>query len=428
MNPFRWMITKYRPNPEAREFVARAEQGEKDGLKVRAAVFSDRESKAYFDVALARRGVQPVWIRVENSSERPYRLDLFGLDPGYFTPLEAAAICHFSVGKRMVSFGVLGWLFLILLPLLPTKLITAAKANDRMNQFFKKHGFRFGPIQPGDSREGVVFTSLDEGVKHVHLRFLSGASIIEFDFSMEVPGLLVRPEFDLNDGKPIRKISIQELIQMSAQMPRCTSGKKGTREGDPLNLLVIGNRDLVRQCFGGRWDDAEAITFGTCVKTARAFLFDSSYRYSPVSPLYVAGRIQDLALQRARSSINERIHLRLWQTDLRIDGQTVWIGQVSRDIGVRFTLKTWNLTTHRIDPNVDEARDYVVDSLIDGRRVAQMTYASGVGAASSDEPRPNLTGDPYYTDGKRAVLVLSPNATNTAYLETEHPTETNQVF
>ena len=164
------------------------------------------------------------------------------------------------------------------------------------------------------------------------------------------------------------------------------------------------------------------------MKTARAFLFDSSYRYSPVSPLYVAGRIQDLALQRARSSINERIHLRLWQTDLRIDGQTVWIGQVSRDIGVRFTLKTWNLTTHRIDPNVDEARDYVVDSLIDGRRVAQMTYASGVGAASSDEPRPNLTGDPYYTDGKRAVLVLSPNATNTAYLETEHPTETNQVF
>ena len=191
MNPFRWIITKYQPNPDARDFSARAEQDGRDGLKVQAAVFSDRESKAYFDVALARRGVQPVWIRVENSSARPYRLDLFGLDPGYFTPLEAAAICHFSVGKRMISFGMLGWMFLILLPLLPTKLISAARANDRMNQFFKEHGFRFGPIQPGNSREGVAFTSLDEGVKNVHLRFLSGPQVVEFDFSMEVPLSLI---------------------------------------------------------------------------------------------------------------------------------------------------------------------------------------------------------------------------------------------
>ena len=217
MNPFRWMITKYRPNPDAREFTQRAEQGEQDGLKVQAAVFSDRESKAFFDVALARRGVQPVWIQVENSSEVSYRLDLFGLDPGYFTPLEAAAICHFSVGKRMVSFGVLGWMFLILLPLLPTKLISAARANARMNQFFKEHGFRFGPIQPGDSREGVVFTSLDEGVKNVHLRFLSGARLVEFDFSMEVPGLLVRPEFDLQSLNPQEPATRAEVAAMIYQ-------------------------------------------------------------------------------------------------------------------------------------------------------------------------------------------------------------------
>ncbi|MGC2304012.1 LssY C-terminal domain-containing protein, partial [Candidatus Binatus sp.] len=43
----------------------------------------------------------------------------------------------------------------------------------------------------------------------------------------------------------------------------------------------------------------------------------------------------------------------------------------SRDIGVRFTPKTWNLTTHQIDPNVDEARDYVLDDLLASRRVAQ---------------------------------------------------------
>ena len=417
MNPFRWMITKYRPNPEAREFVTRAEQRAQDDLSVRVAVFSDRESKAFFDVPLARRGVQPVWIEVKNDSAKAYRLDLFAIDPGYYTPLEAAAICHFSVGKRLLSFGILGWVFLILLPLLPTKLISAAKANNRMNLFFKEHGFRFGPIQPGGTREGIVFTSLDEGLKNVRLRFLHNGSVSQFDFSVEVPGLLVRNEPDVVDERGTRNTTVAELMAQTDHLAACTSGKMGTREGDPLNLIVVGNRDLVRQCFGGRWDDAEAITFGTCLKTTRAFLFDSSYRYSPVSSLYVDGRIQDLALQRARTSINERIHLRLWQTEMRIQGQTVWIGQVSRDIGVRFTLKTWNLTTHRIDPDVDEARDYVVDSLIDCRRVVQMAYVPGVGKTSANDPRHNLTGDPYFTDGKRALLVLSPLATDMQYLE-----------
>ena len=85
------------------------------------------------------------------------------------------------------------------------------------------------------------------------------------------------------------------------------------------------------------WDETESLTFGTAWKTARAFLFESHYRYSPVSPLYLGGREQDLALQRARLSLNQRLHLRLWATSVRFDGQPVWVGQVSRDIGVRFT-------------------------------------------------------------------------------------------
>src|ERR1700689_4723532 len=59
-----------------------------------------------------------------------------------------------------------------------------------------------------------------------------------------------------------------------------------------------------------------------------------------------------------RPRLNERLHLRLWNPGIQFDGQPVWIGQVSRDIGVRFTVRTWNLTTHQIDPDVDEARDY----------------------------------------------------------------------
>lgn len=186
---------------------------------------------------------------------------------------------------------------------------------------------------------------------------------------------------------------------MIEKQPRATANKRGDKEGDPINLVVVGNRPVVRQAFGVRWDDVETTTLGTSLKTAKAFLLDSQYRYSPVSPLYYEDRMQDLALQKARASIDERIHLRLWSTSLALDGQRVWFGQVSRDIGVRFTPKTWNLTTHKIDPDVDEARDYVIDSLTATGRVSRVGYAGGVEAAPPSAPRSNLTGDPYFTDG-----------------------------
>jgi LssY C-terminus len=143
------------------------------------------------------------------------------------------------------------------------------------------------------------------------------------------------------------------------------------------------------------------------MKTFRAFLTGWEYRYSPVSALYLYGRSQDFALQRVRQSINERLHLRLWATPLRHEGLPVWVGQVSRDIGVRFTWRTWNLTTHRIDPNVDEARDYVVEDLFQAERIDIAGYVDGVGACDPTAPRHNLTGDPYYTDGKRAAVLVS---------------------
>jgi hypothetical protein len=123
-----------------------------------------------------------------------------------------------------------------------------------------------------------------------------------------------------------------------------------------------------------------------------------------------------VALQRTRRSINERLHLRLWLTPLVFDGKPVWVGQVSRDIGIRFTHKTWNLTTHRIDPDTDESRDYVIEDLFQAERIEAAGYVDGVGACDSLAPRHNLTGDHYYTDGKRAVIMLSPTRTNPRFV------------
>jgi hypothetical protein len=199
-------------------------------------------------------------------------------------------------------------------------------------------------------------------------------------------------------------------------MPRSTTDRLGRRQGDPLNLVVVGAFDAVLNGFGARWDQTETISLRSCMHTMMAFSLGRPYRYSPVSPLFAFGRSQDFALQRARRTINERLHLRLWLTPLRFDGAPVWVGQISRDIGVRFTWRTWNLTTHKIDPDVDDARDYVLDYLMEGGRVSRVGYVPGVGPADRAAPRHNLTGDPYFTDGLRAVAIVSETRTTSTFL------------
>jgi hypothetical protein len=261
---------------------------------------------------------------------------------------------------------------------------------------------------------------LDIGSKVVHVRLLGPNDFKEFAFNIAVPGLnldYLRREFH-GLGLPGESVEcdIPELRKRLAAMPRAVTNRHGSREGDPVNLVVAGDFPSLLSAFGARWDETETITLGTCWKTFRAFLTGWDYRYSPVSSLFLFGRNQDFALQRVRKSINERLHLRLWATPLRFQGLPVWVGQVSRDIGVRFTWRTWNLTTHRIDPDVDEARDYVVEDLLQTGRLEIAGYVDGAEACDAAAPRRNLTGDPYFTDGKRAALVVSAAKTHPKFI------------
>jgi hypothetical protein len=119
----------------------------------------------------------------------------------------------------------------------------------------------------------------------------------------------------------------------------------------------------------------------------------------------VFDRPQDVALQKARQTVDERNHLRLWLAPVTFEGQEIRVGQISRDIGVKFSRKTF--VTHKIDPMVDEARLYVLFDLASSQYLARIGFTEGVGASSSDAPRVNYTEDPYYTEGLRAVLFIA---------------------
>jgi hypothetical protein len=431
----RLFITPYEPDPEFRTFMDRSVTQEDDSASATVAVLTAKESRRFFGVDLAHRGIQPVFLKIENRSAVTLRLQMVNIDPRYFTAMEAAAVTHFSMGKRLSAFGAMSWFFLPLVWLIPFKMITAHWANQRMDAFFRDKGFRIGGIRPNETVSGFVFTTLDLGTKTLRIQLASvgnlrqtvdrlihtgsireaptarSTSSVNMLFTIPVPGIdadyLDRDFTTIQSRQDTHPCSIDELSDHLNNLPSATSNGKGTGHGDPVNLVVIGSLQTILSAFTARWDESETISLKTCWKTAKAFLLGENYRYSPVSPLYLFERPQDIALQRTRHSINERIHLRLWMTPMEFLGEPVWAGQVSRDIGVRFTTKTWNLTTHRIDPNVDESRDYCIEDLTQAGRVIAAGYVNGVGRCEQTKPKRNLTGDPYFTDGKRAVIVIS---------------------
>ncbi len=353
-------------------------------VKVSVAALGAEEAWRVFGANVAKHGIQPVWMRIVNrGSERLY-FYRSATDPTYYAPNEAAWINH-------------RWL--------------EGSVNRRMDELFQEYDLPMF-IGPGETVSGFLLTNRDEGLKYLQVALLSPSGIHEFHFLVEVPGFVadfmaVDPRKIIPPGN-VQDLGMEELREILESMPCCTTNRKGTRQGDPLNIVVVGDEEPVFRAFAARkWDVTEEMTFAAKWRTVKAFLMGSEYRYSPISSLYTFGRRQDIALQKARSNIHERNHLRLWLTPYTWEGRQVYLGQISRDIGIRFTTRSPTISTHKIDPQVDEARDYLVEDLILSGFVEKVGHVRGVGAAGRDKPRKNLTGDPYYTDGLRAVIVIS---------------------
>lgn len=360
-------------------FFDRAHTKEREEIRVSVAVPSRDETEAIFGVDLYQRGVQPVWVEIENNRDEDLTFLPLGMDSNYFTPVEASTMQRRS------------------------------QQSDSMRKFFFENGVS-PAIEAGASRRGFVYTHLDEGTKGFNVDVVGDDEGWYFTFFVDVPGLAIdhhNVDFEsLYEHNQIRDLGRDELIAELESMPCCTSDKSGEGSGDPLNIVVIGNPIDVYQAFiRAGWDETEVITASSGAKTAISFFSGSAYRYSPVSSLYVFERPQDIALQKIRDNIHERNHLRLWMSPLQYEGKAVWIGQISRDIGVRFTRKT--ITTHKIDAQVDETREYLVENLAYHQALAKLAYVKGAIAAPFDAPRGNLTGDPYFTDGRRVVLWIS---------------------
>jgi hypothetical protein len=285
-------------------------------------------------------------------------------------------------------------------------------------------------VAPKSTATGFVMTHAEGGLKLINVGVIHDGRPERFRFVARIPGreyAVQRVDFTTlyaPDARP--DLDIDALRTRLETLPCCVTNRAGRGDGDPVNLVIVGDWIDTMFPFAARgWRLNEPVDATSTVKMAKAFVLGASYDTAPVSPLYLFDRLQDVAFQKARSSVSRRNHLRLWLAPFTYQHRAVWVGQISRDIGVKLTTTSWYLTTHRISPYVDEERDYLVQDLLMSGLVDTVGYVKGVGAAPAAAPRHNLAGDPYQTDGLRLVVFLTPemhSPLSVQFLPWERPT------
>jgi hypothetical protein len=375
--------------------LSRIQSLEQDGVTVHVSIPPDNEVAAFFGVPFADYGIQPIWIRIENASDVDYWLLPIAIDADYYSADEAALVTGVTLAKG---------------------------ERDENTTWFRRHALPFFS-KAGSSQEGYIYATHMRGGRFVDIRLSGHRRSVRMRFAVLLPtegfdyekSSLRRMYSKVND---LPDLTLSEFRQRLRELPCCATTDDGSGEGDPLNIVLVGSgEDAVAALTASGWNFTEAITVSSIRRMIGAAISEKSFLSAPVSSLYAFGRKQDIALQRGRTTISQRNHMRLWLAPFRCEGKPVWVGQVSRDIGVKMTRKAPTLTTHVIDPVVDESREYLLHSLLHQDAVGRFAFVLGVGESSPDEPRFNLTDDPWFSDGMRLVVWLSRTPVAPGYAE-----------
>jgi hypothetical protein len=331
-------------------------------VRLSAAVLSADDSRQMFGADVNGTGVQPVWVEVENRTPSALWLLRSGTDPDYFSPLE-------------VSWSLHG-------PLV-------GSANAALDAHLVALSFQ-NPVLPGATRAGIIFTNPQRHTRLLNVDFLGQRTLIPFTLFLPVPDsapdeqslqMLVRradaPAVDYREPDALRAAL--------EQLPCCAMGPDGTAAADPLNVVMIGT-------FA---DIAAALTRRGFRRDAQAL--DRAQR--------LFGRPPDAVVRKSGQGGVPAHWMRVWIAPLRYQGQSVFLVQAGRPVGGRFAVAEGkDLVLH---PDVDEARNLLIQDLLYSGGLAQLGFVAGVGLATVDQPRHSLAGTTYHTDGLRAVMFFA---------------------
>jgi len=190
-----------------------------------------------------------------------------------------------------------------------------------------------------------------------------------------------------------------------AKIPRRISDKEGN-PGDMVNFLILGDEEQMKKVFtNAGWVHVDADVKSTILAGAIASFSKESYLTMPMSILYLFDRPQDYGWAHAEpiTVVASRNHLRIWKAPFTANGQMLWVGAATHDIGFEKDQRN-NGLTHKIDPDIDLERDYVEKTLSSTGLVAEVTHFTPQNPLKEAK---TATGGSFHSNGQVLVLKLA---------------------
>jgi hypothetical protein len=175
--------------------------------------------------------------------------------------------------------------------------------------------------------------------------------------------------------------------------------------GDMVNFVIVGNLKKVQEALtAADWHAADTDVRESVLKAALETYQKKAYLGMPMSQLYLFGRVQDYGYEQAEpyAVVASRHHFRIWKAPFQWNGQDVWVGAGTHDIGFEKDQRNGKVT-HKIDPAIDGERDNIGATLQKTDKVKTLTYYLPPNPVQ--EAR-NATGGGYHSDGRILVVVL----------------------
>ena len=347
-------------DPAAMDFRARAEAQSDGAIHVSAAVLGVDETHHLFGLDLYEQGIQPVWLKIENRGEKHARYALVSTDPFYFSPLEVAYKNRGGYSDEA----------------------RAAMERHFDNVAMPRH------IDPGETREGFVFTHADRGAKGFNVDVFSGGEAHGFMFLLRVPGFA--PDYANIDFETIyedHEFTVyhdDELHRAVRELPCCGASAEGEETSGALNVILVGpGRDLLIALLRSRWEET------------------SSAEAAEGEDVFLFGRKQDAIFSYQTFDGDSIYELRLWLAPMLHGEDSVWVGQLRHFFGFRRAIGLF-------DPDVDNARNFTLQNLIYGQTLEKLAWVAGEQVMPVESLWSGLIQTPFFTDGHRLVLWLSP--------------------
>jgi len=343
----------YNPPPYSDEaFSARAEEETIDGVTVRVAVLNREEALQVFGSQLEKRGIQPVWLEIQNDSTKNYWFMLRSLDPNYFSAHEAAYMNHRRFGGN---------------------------ANAAMDEYFSKMAID-QRIRAGSVARGFAFINETVGTREIRVRLYRDKEVRDFEFFVSIPGVTSDwQKKDLTALYPddeLVKISTESELQAVLRNLRCCTDRQGgLGDGLPVNIVFIDGEATLRGLIKSGWQES-------------SFRRDFS---NLIGAEQLYGRTPDIVFSKSRRKVDSTNTLRLWVAPIRYRGEVVVVGTIHRST----------------DPDIDGTAMYLLEDLATAETVHTVGFVDAFPAIAEDSPVQILGSDKYWSRGRRLVIQMS---------------------